>query len=229
MIAGKTQTEEEIFHTFDTLIKEGKQIVLTSDKPPREIPKIEERLKTRFESGLLCDIQPPDFETRVAIIKDKANALHFDLPIDVCEFIAENIKSNVRQMGSAVKNLYAYCSFNDVLPTVEIAKDILKDILVTSLPIGVVIDNIIEKVCFTFGVTSEQLKSERRDANINNARQAAMYIIREITGLSQDEVGKVFGRNHSTVNSSLKNVQQKMSSDSKYRNVINEIIKNIND
>jgi chromosomal replication initiator protein len=132
-------------------------------------------------------------------------------------------------MGSAVKNLYAYCSFNDVLPTVEIARDILKYILVTSLPIGVVIDNIIEKVCFTFGVTSEQLKSERRDANINNARQASMYIIREITGLSQDEVGKVFGRNHSTVNSSLKNVQQKMSSDSKYRNVINEIIKNIND
>lgn len=229
MIAGKTQTEEEIFHTFDTLIKEGKQIVLTSDKPPREIPKIEERLKTRFESGLLCDIQPPDFETRVAIIKDKSNALRFELPIDVCEFIAENIKSNVRQMGSAVKNIYAYCSFNDVSPTVDIAKDILKDILITSLPVGVVIDNIIEKVSFTFGVTAEQLKSERRDANINNARQAAMYIIREITGLSQDEVGKVFGRNHSTVNSSLKNVQQKMNADSKYRNVINEIIKNIND
>ena len=229
MIAGKTQTEEEIFHTFDTLIKEGKQIVLTSDKPPREIPKIEERLKTRFESGLLCDIQPPDFETRVAIIKDKSNALRFELPIDVCEFIAENIKSNVRQMGSAVKNIYAYCSFNDVSPTVDIAKDILKDILITSLPVGVVIDNIIEKVSFTFGVTAEQLKSERRDANINNARQGAMYIIREITGLSQDEVGKVFGRNHSTVNSSLKNVQQKMNSDSKYRNVINEIIKNIND
>ena len=108
-------------------------------------------------------------------------------------------------------------------------KDILKDILVTSQPIGVVIDNIIEKVSFTFGVEPEQLKSERRDASINNARQAAMYIIREITGLSQDEVGKVFGRNHSTVNSSLKNVQQRMSSDSKYKNLINEIIKNIND
>ncbi len=229
MIAGKTQTEEEIFHTFDTLIKAGKQIVLTSDKPPSAIPKIEDRLKTRFESGLLCDIQPPDFETRVAIIKDKANYLRFELPDDVCSFIAENIKSNVRQMGSAVKNIYAYCSFNNVTPTVEIVKDILKDILITSLPVGVVIENILEKVSFTFGVTPEQLKSERRDANINGARQAAMYIIREITGLSQDEVGKVFGRNHSTVNSSLKNVQQKMSSDSKYKNLINEIIKNIND
>ena len=229
MIAGKAQTEEEIFHTFDTLINAGKQIVLTSDKPPSAIPKIEDRLKTRFESGLLCDIQPPDFETRVAIIKDKANYLRFELPNDVCNFIAENIKSNIRQMGSSVKNIYAYCSFNNVVPTVDIAKDILKDILITSQPVSVVIDNIIEKVSFTFGVTAEQLKSERRDANINNARQAAMYIIREITGLSQDEVGKVFGRNHSTVNSSLKNVQQKMSSDSKYKNLINEIIKNIND
>lgn len=229
MIAGKTQTEEEIFHTFDTLIKAGKQIVLTSDKPPSSIPKIEDRLKTRFESGLLCDIQPPDFETRIAIIKDKANYLRFELTDDVCSFIAENIKSNVRQMGSAVKNIYAYCSFNNVIPTVDIAKDILKDILITSQPVSVVIENIIEKVSFTFGVTSEQIKSERRDANINSARQAAMYIIREITGLSQDEVGKVFGRNHSTVNSSLKNVQQKMSSDSKYKNLINEIIKNIND
>ena len=228
-IAGKAQTEEEIFHTFDTLINAGKQIVLTSDKPPSAIPKIEDRLKTRFESGLLCDIQPPDFETRVAIIKDKANYLRFELPDDVCSFIAENIKSNVRQMGSSVKNIYAYCSFNNVIPTVDIAKDILKDILITSQPVSVVIDNIIEKVSFTFGVTAEQLKSERRDANINNARQAAMYIIREITDLSQDEVGKVFGRNHSTVNSSLKNVHQKMSSDSKYKNLINEIIKNIND
>ena len=228
-IAGKAQTEEEIFHTFDTLIKAGKQIVLTSDKPPSAIPKIEDRLKTRFESGLLCDIQPPDFETRVAIIKDKANGLRFELPNDVCSFIAENIKSNVRQMGSAVKNIYAYCSFNDVLPTIDVAKEVLKDILITSQPISVVIDNIIEKVSFTFGVTAEQLKSERRDANINNARQAAMYIIREITDLSQDEVGKVFGRNHSTVNSSLKNVQNRINSDSKYKNLINEIIKNIND
>ncbi len=228
-IAGKTQTEEEIFHTFDTLIKAGKQIVLTSDKPPSAIPKIEDRLKTRFESGLLCDIQPPDFETRVAIIKDKANLLRFELPDDVCSFIAENIKSNVRQMGSAVKNIYAYCSFNNVIPTVDIAKDILKDILITSQPVGIVIENILEKVSFTFGVTAEQIKSEKRDANINSARQAAMYIIREITNLSQEEVGKVFGRNHSTVNSSLKNVQQKMSSDQKYKNLINDIIKNIND
>ena len=228
-IAGKGQIEEEIFHTFNIFTKEGKQLVFTSDKPPREIPKIEERLKNRFESGIICDVQPPDFETRVAIIKNKADALRFDLPIDVCEFIAENIKSNVRQIGSAVKNIYAYCSFNEVIPTIEIAKDILKDILVTSQPVSVVIDNIIEKVSFTFGVEPEQLKSERRDASINNARQAAMYIIREITNLSQEDVGKVFGRNHSTVNSSLKNVQQKMSSDSKYKNLINDIIKNIND
>ncbi len=229
-IAGKPQTEEEIFHTFDTLIKAGKQIVLTSDKPPSAIPKIEDRLKTRFESGLLCDVQPPDFETRVAIIKDKANYLNFNIPDDVCFFIAENIKGNVRQMGSSVKNIYAYCSFNNVNPTVEIAKDVLKDILITSRPIGVVVDNIIDKVSFTFGIKEpEQLKSERRDSPINNARQAAMYIIRELTDLSQDEIGKIFGRNHSTVNSALKNVQNRINTDSKYKNSINDIIKNIND
>lgn len=229
-IAGKNQTEEEVFHTFDTLIKAGKQIVLTSDKPPSAIPKIEDRLKTRFESGLLCDIQPPDFETRVAIIKDKANYLNFQIPDDVCFFIAENIKGNVRQMGSSVKNIYAYCSFNNVNPTVEIAKDVLKDILITSRPIGVVVENIIDKVSFAFGIKEpEQLKSERRDSPINNARQAAMYIIRELTDLSQDEIGKIFGRNHSTVNSALKNVQSRINKDSKYKNIINDIIKNIND
>ncbi len=229
-IAGKTQTEEEVFHTFDTLIKAGKQIVLTSDKPPSAIPKIEDRLKTRFESGLLCDVQPPDFETRVAIIKDKANYLNFNIPDDVCFFIAENIKGNVRQMGSSVKNIYAYCSFNNVTPTVEIAKDVLKDILITSRPIGVVVENIIDKVSFAFGIKEpEQLKSERRDSPINNARQAAMYIIRELTDLSQDEIGKIFGRNHSTVNSALKNVQNRINTDSKYKNSINDIIKNIND
>lgn len=228
-IAGKTSTEEEFFHTFDTLIKAGKQIVLTSDKPPNAIPKIEDRLKTRFESGLLCDVQPPDFETRVAIIKNKANDLRFTIPDDVASFIAENIKSNIRQMGSAVKNIYAYCTFNGKEPTVEMAKEALKDILITSLPVNVVIDNIIEKTAFTFGVTPEQVKSERRDANINEARQASMHIIHEITGLSQQAIGDVFGRNHSTVNNSLKNVQAKMEKDSKYKNLVNEIIKNIND
>lgn len=228
-IAGKTSTEEEFFHTFDTLIKAGKQIVLTSDKPPNAIPKIEDRLKTRFESGLLCDVQPPDFETRVAIIKNKANDLRFNVPDDVASFIAENIKSNIRQMGSAVKNIYAYCTFNDKEPTVEIAKEALKDILITSLPVNVVIDNIIEKTSFTFGVTPEQVKSERRDANINEARQASMYIIHEITGISQQAIGDVFNRNHSTVNNSLKNVQAKIAKDAKYKNLVNEIIKNIND
>jgi chromosomal replication initiator protein len=138
----------------------------------------------------------------------------------------ENGKLSVVNTGTTVEWQPSEEFFTNT--TVEIAKDILKDILITSQPVGVVIDNIIEKVSFTFGVTAEQVKSEKRDSNINSARQAAMYIIREITNLSQEEVGKIFGRNHSTVNSSLKNVQQKMSTDSKYKNLINDIIKNIN-
>lgn len=228
-IANKTQTEEEFFHTFDTLIKAGRQIVLTSDKPPSAIPKIEERLRTRFESGLLCDIQPPDFETRVAIVRNKASYYNFNMPDDVCNFIAENIKSNIRQLNSAVKNIYAYCTFNGNEPTLEIAKEALKDILITNQPVTVVIENIIEKTAFTFGVTPEEMKSKRRDANINEARQAAMYIIRVITAATLETIGKTFDKNHSTVNNSLKNVQTKIEKDPKYKNLINELIKNINE
>ena len=228
-IAGKESTEEEFFHTFNTLVKDGKQIVLTSDKKPNEIPKIEERLRTRFESGLICDIQPPDFETRVAIIKNKADFLHLEMPKEVSFFIAENIKSNIRQLGSAVKGIYAYCDINGIkTPTVDIAKEALKDILITSLPVSVINENIIEKVAETFGVTEEHIKSEKRDAKINEARQVAMFVIHEITGQSQQAIGDIFGRNHSTVNNSFKNVQKKIDSDIKYKNLINDIIKNVN-
>lgn len=228
-IAGKERTEEEFFHTFNTLVKDGKQIVLTSDKKPNEIPKIEERLRTRFESGLICDIQPPDFETRVAIIKNKAEYFNLEMPSDVSFFIAENIKSNIRQLGSAVKGIYAYCDINGIkTPTIDIAKEALKDILITSLPVSVINENIIEKVAETFGVTEEQIKSEKRDSKINEARQAAMYVIYEITGQSQQAIGAIFGRNHSTVNNSFKNVQKKMNSDIKYKNLIGDIIKNVN-
>lgn len=228
-IAGKESTEEEFFHTFNTLVKDGKQIVLTSDKKPNEIPKIEERLRTRFESGLICDIQPPDFETRVAIIKNKADFLHLEMPKEVSFFIAENIKSNIRQLGSAVKGIYAYCDINGIkTPTVDIAKEALKDILITSLPVSLINENIIEKVAETFGVTEEHIKSEKRDAKINEARQVAMFVIHEITGQSQQAIGDIFGRNHSTVNNSFKNVQKKIDSDIKYKNLINDIIKNVN-
>lgn len=228
-IAGKERTEEEFFHTFNTLVKDGKQIVLTSDKKPNEIPKIEERLRTRFESGLICDIQPPDFETRVAIVKNKAEYFNLEMPSDVSFFIAENIKNNIRQLGSAVKGIYAYCDINGIkTPTIDIAKEALKDILITSLPVSVINENIIDKVAETFGVTVEQIKSEKRDSKINEARQAAMYVIYEITGQSQQAIGDIFGRNHSTVNNSFKNVQKKMNSDIKYKNLIGDIIKNVN-
>ncbi len=228
-IAGKERTEEEFFHTFNTLVKDGKQIILTSDKKPNEIPKIEERLRTRFESGLICDIQPPDFETRVAIVKNKAEYFNLEMPSDVSFFIAENIKNNIRQLGSAVKGIYAYCDINGIkTPTIEIAKEALKDILITSLPVAVINENIIDKVSETFGVTKEQIRSEKRDAKINEARQVAMYVIHEITDQSQQAIGEIFGRNHSTVNNSFKNVQKKINSDIKYKNLIGDIIKNIN-
>lgn len=229
-IAGKEATEEEFFHTFNALVKDGKQIVLTADRPPTALPKLTDRLKTRFESGLLVDIQTPDFETRVAIVKNKADYYHFSMPIEVCEYIAENIKNNVRKLESAVKNIYAYCTFNNIeKPTNDIARETLKDIINTDIPVSVMVDNIIDKVAFTYGVTAEQMKSERRDANINDARQTAMYLILEITGMSQQAIGEIFGRNHSTVNNALKNINNKIKNDSKYKNLIEDIKKNIND
>ncbi len=229
-IAGKERMEEEFFHTFNSLFNEGKQIVLTSDRPPAEISKLSDRLVTRFENGLLVDIQYPDFETRVAIVKDKADSLKFTIPISVCEYIADKIKNNVRKLESAVKNIYAYCSFNNIeKPTVDIAKEVLKDIINTDIPISVFVDNIIDRVASTYGVTADQMKSERRDANINDARQTAMYIILDMTGMSQQSIGEIFNRNHSTVNNALKNVNNKIATDSRYKNLIDDIKKDLGD
>lgn len=227
-IAGKKQTEEEFFHTFNALTQSGRQVVLTSDRPPNEIPTLEERLRTRFESGLLADIQPPDFETRMAIIKNKANMLGFALPDKTAEFIAEKIKNNVRQLEGAVKKLKAVCDLQNLSPTVEVANEAVKDMMNLSRPISVTISKIIELVGSTFGVSPEHIKSDKRDKNIKNARQIAMYIMREITEMSLSEIGEQLGgKNHSTVKHSIEVVREKIDTDPAFSNTIEEVIKNI--
>ena len=227
-IAGKIQTEEEFFNTFDTLHKNGKQVVLTSDKPPKEIQSLEDRLRSRFENGLLADVQPPDYETRMAIIKNKAKYFNLELSNEIVDFIAEKIKNNVRQLEGAVKKINALCQMQGGEPTIEIASEAIKDILNNSRPIEATIEMIIDQTGKTFGVTTENIRSERRDASIVNARQVAMYIMRETADMSLIDIGKVFGgKTHSTVKHSIDGVEKKMENNSSFKSTVLDLIKNI--
>ncbi len=227
-IAGKNSIEEEFFHTFNSLTEDGKQIVLSSDNPPNEIPKLTERLKNRFEWGLMADIQPPDFEMRMAIIKNKADAISFSIPDNVVEFIAEQVNHNVRQLEGAVKKLQAICVLLDTTPTIEITKDAIKELMNTAQPVSVVREKILEQVGTTLGISVSNITSDKRDKNIKDARQMAMYIIREMTGMSLEEIGKVFGgKTHSTVKHSIDSVSDRMDKDKEYKTLVENIIKNV--
>ena len=229
-IAGKDRTQEEFFHTFNALVQDNKQIVLTSDRPPKEIANLEDRIRTRFEWGLLADIQPPDIETRMAIIKRKADHYDLELPDEVVLYIADHIKNNVRQLEGTVKKLHAYYDINNQKPTVQNATKAIKDIQNDAQPVPVTIDNILNEVARTYGTTVENITSEKRNSNITKARQAAMYIVREITGLSHEKIGEAFGgKHHSTVIYNIDQAEKSMEKDPSVRATIQSIINNINE
>ena len=227
-IAGKESTQEEFFHTFNTLYESKKQIVLTSDRPPRDIATLEDRLKTRFEWGLTADVQPPDFETRVAIVKRKAELLHLDLPEDVAEFIANHLKNNIRQLEGAVKKLNAYYMLEGIQPVISVAQNAIKDILNETQPVPVTIEKIIGEVSRTFNVSPADIRGTKRNANVASARRVAIYILREVTGMSMEEIGREFsGRDHSTIVYSLKTMERDMKNDQHLRETVSDIIKNV--
>ncbi len=229
-IAGKVQTQEEFFHTFNALYESGKQIVLTSDRPPKEIKTLEDRLRTRFESGLLADIQPADFETRIAIIQRKAQLLNVEIPDDVAEYVATKLKSNIRQLEGAVKNIKANSLISDSKPTILIAQNAIHDILSDNQPVPVTIERIISEVGRTYQVSPQDIRSNKRAANISGARQIAVYVVREITQMSMAAIGDEFGgRDHSTIVYAVRQVENNMKTDSRYRETIEDIIKNIRD
>ncbi len=227
---GKTSTaQEEFFYTFEALINQGKQIILTSDRPPKDIPALSDRLASRFVQGLLADIQPPMLETRIAIIRRKAQAFEMNIPDDVVEFIAERLKNNVRQIEGVVNKLYAVYSIDNSTPTIGVANDIIKDIIYYAQPTEVTINNIIEKVAVSFGVSSEDILSEKKKAEISNARQFAMYIMREVTNLTYEEIGSQFGKKHSTVIYSIEAAESKMEDNPQLKNNVYDIMKSIKD
>ncbi len=229
-IGGKESTQEEFFHTFNTLYQSGKQIVLTSDRPPKEIKTLEDRLRTRFESGLMADIQPPELETRIAIIRRKAELLKISIPADVAEYIANQLKTNIRQLEGAVKKLKAYKDITGTEPSIMAARNAIRDILNDNQPVPVTVDRIITEVARTYSISASDIRSNKRAAQISVARQAAVYIVREITQMSMAAIGEEFGgRDHSTIVYALRQAEKNMAEDGKYRARIEDIIKNIRD
>ena len=229
-ISGKEMTQEEFFHTFNTLYEANKQIVLTSDRPPKEIKTLEDRLRTRFESGLIADVQPPDYETRVAILRRKAELLDINLPDDVTEYIANRLKTNIRQLEGTVKKIKAFKLLANSPPSISIAQNAIRDILNDSQPISVTVDRIINEVSRSFEVPVQNIRSMDRTAPVSAARQAAMYIIREVTHLSMSAIGEEFsGRDHSTVVYTINQTAKIMKSNPHFKNTIQDIIKNVRD
>lgn len=227
-IAGKESTQEEFFHTFNCLYEAGKQIVITSDRPPLEMVKLDDRLRTRFEGGLLADVQPPDVETRMAIIRNKAAQFGMMLSDDVVKYIAENITSNVRQLEGVVKRLTAYRDILDDTITVDSVKRAIKDVIRTGTYIPTP-EVIIEETARYYQLSADDLRGQRRSKNTAMARQVSMYLMRNLTNLSLKDIGSEYGdRNHATVLSSIRKVEDLLKSDPGMAGTVRDITSNIN-
>ncbi len=226
-IAGKTSTQEEFFHTFDSLFVENKQIIITSDRPPKELKTLTERLISRFESGLIADIGLPDIELRMAIIKNKAGKMGLTIPNDVVTYLADRLKNNVRQIEGSLKKLSALSLLSGTPITLEIAKGAIADIITDREPSNITVDKIFSAVAIKYRVPLEDIKSRKQTANIVGARHICIYLIRTLTDLTLDKIGALFGRDHTTAMSSLKKIENKISSDTSFEAEINELIMDI--
>lgn len=199
-IAGKEGTQEEFFHTFNALHDSNKQIIISSDRPPKEIPTLEDRLRSRFEWGLIADIQAPDLETRIAILRKKANIENIEVPGEIMEYIASKIHSNIRELEGALIRVVAYSSLTNKDITVELAEEALKDIISSNKPKEITVDRIKEEVSQNFSIKMDDFISKKRTRAIAFPRQIAMYLTRELTDLSLPKIGDEFGgRDHTTV------------------------------
>jgi chromosomal replication initiator protein len=222
-LAGKERTQEEFFHTFNALYDAQRQIVLTSDSPPKEIPTLEERLRSRFEWGLIADIHAPDLETKIAILRKKAEAERVEIPDDVMLFIATNSKSNIRELEGALIRLVAYSSLTAERITVELARNVLRDSLNTRATI-ITIDHIQENVADYFGLRAGDLRSKSNARRITQPRQIAMYLCKELTNHSLPEIGRAFGgKHHSTVIHSVRKVKHECEKNEDIHRVVSTL------
>jgi chromosomal replication initiator protein len=224
-LAGKERTQEEFFHTFNALYEAQKQIVFTSDAPPKDIPTLEERLRSRFEWGLIADIQPPDLETKVAILRKKAEEKKVDLPHEVALFIAERVRSNIRELEGHLNRVSAFASLTGNRVSIELTKEALKDLL-TKDNKPITAPDILKVVAAHYGIKVSDLKSKSNARPIAYPRQVAMYICKELTDLSYPEIGKIFNnKHHSTVMYSVEKIDQLIQDDQQVARTIEMLTK----
>ena len=227
-IIGKERTQEEFFHTFNSLYGRNRQLIISSDKPPKDFSMIEERLLSRFEMGLTVDIQAPDYETRMAILRNKADDLQLKLDDDIFDYIATNIRSNIRELEGALNKINVYSRLKHLDITPELAKEALKDLISpTSGGVAITPDLIIKIVTDYYGVTLDDLYSKRKSRDISIPRQVAMYLIRQYTELTYDEIGELLGRDHSSVMSGVRKIEHMIGQDPTTANTIDALSKRI--
>lgn len=225
-IAGKASVQEEFFHTFDKLYESGKQIVLSSDRPPKDMHQLEERLRSRFESGFTTDIQAPDLELRVAILKRKAASLGINVPNDVLMYLGENIKENVRQIEGALKKMRALAYIQGEEINMSHAKTAVNDVL-TNMAQAVTPEKILAFVSSKYGIPEEDIKSRKQTKDIKNARHIAAYLTRKLLDMPLASVGKLFNRDHTTIMSSIDNIEKQIKTSPAFENSINEMVREI--
>ncbi len=226
-IAGKEQTQEEFFNTFNTLYQNNKQIVVTLDRPLKEIKTLDDRIRSRLSAGLFADISLPDFETRVGIIRQKAEQCDIEIEENLIFYIAENIKSNTRQLEGVVKKLQAYIKIQNKIPNVSIIQQFIKDVIADTSPEPIKIEKIIEEVAHSYNVTESDILSNRRTASLALARQVAMYIARETTDLSFKAIGESFGKDHTTVLYNVNKIEKFLQDKPYEKELVDDIIKNL--
>ncbi|GIP29204.1 chromosomal replication initiator protein DnaA [Paenibacillus sp. J23TS9] len=227
-LAGKESTQEEFFHTFNALHEEQKQIIISSDRPPKEIPTLEDRLRSRFEWGLITDIQPPDLETRIAILRKKAKAENLDIPNEAMMYIANQIDTNIRELEGALIRVVAYSSLTNQDVTTHLAAEALKDIIPSSRPRMITIQDIQQKVGEYYNLKLEDFKARKRTKAVAFPRQIAMYLSRELTDFSLPKIGEAFGgRDHTTVIHAHEKITQSLKNDQDLYKVVNNITEKI--
>lgn len=227
-LAGKEQTQEEFFHTFNALHEERKQIIISSDRPPKEIPTLEERLRSRFEWGLITDIQPPDLETRIAILRKKAKAENLDIPNEAMVYIASQIDTNIRELEGALIRVVAYSSLINEDISSHLAAEALKDIIPSSRPKMITIQDIQQKVGEFYGLKLEDFKARKRTKAVAFPRQIAMYIAREVTDYSLPKIGEAFGgRDHTTVIHAHEKIFQQIKVDQELYKIVQNLTEKI--
>lgn len=226
-IAGKEQTQEEFFNTFNTLLQSNKQIVVTLDRPPREVKTLDDRIRSRLESGLFADISTPDFETRVGIIRSKAEQMGIEINENLVYYIAEHIKVNTRQLEGVVKKLQAYISIQKRIPTISVVQGFIRDVINDTQPEPIKVEKIISEVAKTYNVSEGDILSNKRTASLALARQVAMYIARETTDLSYKAIGESFGKDHSTVLYNVGKIEAFLKDKPYQKELVDDIIKNL--